>query len=134
MEEGNRTMEEGPRAGMRAAIVGSRDRGSEKDRILVENLVNSLPDDAVVVSGGCRGVDTWAEESADKRGLKVLIFRPNIVDAMTYGEKVQQFYRRNREIVDNSDVVYALMSRRRKGGTGYTVDYAKSKGKKVNLL
>ena len=119
---------------MKIAIVGSRDRDMAEDKALVKELVNSLLTDDIVVSGGCRGVDTWAEKAADTRGLKKLIFKPCILKGMTYGEKVLEYYKRNRKIVDNADVVYALMSSRRKGGTGYTVDYAKSKGKKVNLL
>ena len=119
---------------MKVAIVGSRDRKAEADKKIIRDFVNGLSPDTVVVSGRCRGVDTWAEQAADARGLKCLIFRPNIVEGMTYGEKVQEFYRRNREIVDAADVVCALMSDKRKGGTGYTVDYAMSKGKRVHLL
>jgi len=119
---------------MRAAIIGSRDRDSADDRAKIINLVDSLSSDTIVVSGGCRGVDSWAEKAAKSRGLDRMIFRPKLRRDMTRSEIVEEYYRRNRKIIDNADIVYAMTSNKRKGGTGYTVNYALSKGKIVNLL
>jgi nucleoside 2-deoxyribosyltransferase len=48
---------------------------------------------------------------------------------------VEEYYRRNREIVDNSDMVYAFIAPDGidRGGTWYTINYAKLKGKEVIL-
>ena len=56
---------------MNIGIVGSRRR---LDKQSVLNLVDNLPKDAIVISGGCIGVDTWAVERAKQRGLKVQVF------------------------------------------------------------
>ncbi len=51
---------------MRVAIVGSREC---QDRHSVEAYVARLPAGAIVISGGARGVDTWAADAAHARGL-----------------------------------------------------------------
>ena len=56
---------------MNIGIVGSRRWKNRED---IEGLVNTLAADTTVVSGGARGVDTWATQSARKRGLKVVEF------------------------------------------------------------
>jgi predicted Rossmann-fold nucleotide-binding protein len=60
----------------RVAIVGSRDYPDlEQVRWFVRKLAEKYPD-ALVVSGGARGVDRVAESEAHTQGLKVLSFRP----------------------------------------------------------
>jgi len=68
--------------------VGSRRR---YDRESVVKLVRSLDLDLdVVVSGGCRGVDTWAAEEAKKLGLPVIVHRPVLTSTMTYAERAHR--------------------------------------------
>jgi YspA, cpYpsA-related SLOG family len=55
----------------RVAVVGSRDFPNPD---VVAAYVRSLPSDAVIVSGGARGVDQWAEEAAQRYGLQTKIF------------------------------------------------------------
>ena len=55
----------------RIAIIGSRDFPTAQ---LVEAYVASLPDDSIVVSGGAKGVDSWAVQAAENRGLEVKVF------------------------------------------------------------
>jgi len=57
---------------MKLAIVGSREYPNEEQ---VRALVRSLPLDWEIVSGGCDGVDAWAESEAKLRGMKVTAFR-----------------------------------------------------------
>ena len=59
---------------MRIAIVGSR---NYTDADGVVEYVNSLPDDTIVITGGADGVDSIAEGAARKRGLEVIIYRPD---------------------------------------------------------
>ncbi len=56
---------------MRVAVVGSR---SFPDLDLVREYVRSLPEGAIIVTGGARGVDKTAEEEAQKRGLIVEVY------------------------------------------------------------
>jgi hypothetical protein len=119
---------------MKVAIIGSRKRALPEDRLAVGSLVNALDKDDIIVSGGCRGIDTWAEIAAKTRGMKTLIFTPILNGTKTHGDVVNAYYNRNKKIVSSSDIVYAFPARDGlSGGTGYTVDYAIRIGKKVIL-
>ena len=113
---------------MKIGIVGSRKR---LDKENVYAFVDSLNQDDIIVSGGCRGVDTWAEERALHRGLEVNIFYPDLSGIHNYFESVKAYHSRNRKIVENSDVIFAFVSQDRKGGTENTIKYAKELGIKV---
>jgi predicted Rossmann fold nucleotide-binding protein DprA/Smf involved in DNA uptake len=108
---------------VRIAIVGSR---RFKSRKKVIDLVNSLPQETVIVTGGCRGPDTWAEYAAKKRGLKTTIFRPKLPpdDSPRY-EFIKAYYERNRKIAQNADMLHAFVSSDRTGGTENTIRHAK---------
>lgn len=105
---------------MRLGIVGSRDYPN-KSRVI--QFVNSLPLDTVVVSGGARGVDTWAEEAALARGMEVVAILP---DWETYGRAAGMI--RNKEIVRLSDKVVAFHDGTSKG-TANTIKVAQGEGK-----
>jgi len=107
---------------MRVGIVGSRKFQSS---ISVQSLVGKLPQDSIIVSGGCTGPDSWAEEAARAAGLKVSIFLPDLPPKDSPRHQfTEAFYARNRLIAENSDVLHAFVSPDRKGGTEYTIKYA----------
>lgn len=86
---------------MYVAVVGSR-KYPELER--VGRLVNLMHNDATVVSGGAKGVDSYAETAAIQRGLKVAtITVPS--DVASY---VPALFGRNTVIVRGSDVVVAF--------------------------
>lgn len=117
---------------MKVGIIGSRNRCDVEDRVNVYNLVNSLEIGTTVVSGGCRGIDTYAEEAAKRRGLDTLIFKPILNDHDSYSSMVKAYHERNRKIVDTADLIYAFPAvSGLSGGTKNTVDYAIKRGKKV---
>ena len=118
---------------MNVGIVGSR---RWKSRATVENLVNTLPADTTVVSGGARGVDSWAVECARKRGLKVVEFLPVFPENVGFSrwEYTKAYYARNRQIAEHSHVVYAFVASDRKGGTENTIKHAKELGVPVNII
>jgi predicted Rossmann fold nucleotide-binding protein DprA/Smf involved in DNA uptake len=109
-------------------IIGSR-RRYDKDSVF--KLVDCLPLDCVVVSGGCRGVDTWAEIRAKQRGLKTLVFRPDLSNIKNRYDMIQRYYERNKKIAQHSDVIVAFVAPDRRGGTENTIKWAKMFGKKV---
>lgn len=82
------------------AIVGSR---GFRRQDLVQDFVDQLPAGSVVVSGGARGVDQFAEEAAKARGLETLIF---LADWKRYGRRAGPV--RNEEIIANCDRVVAF--------------------------
>jgi hypothetical protein len=72
----------------RVAIVGTREPDEETVEA-VKALVRSLPEGALVVSGGAKGVDSIAEHAAFERHLDRLIFTPR--DFSERMEKVHSF-------------------------------------------
>lgn len=91
----------------RIGIVGSR---SFPNRDKVIQLVNSLPIDFEVVTGGAPGVDTWAELMARERGLDLNIYYP---DWTNLGKSAG--IARNTLIVQNSDCIVAFWHNSSKG-------------------
>lgn len=86
---------------MIVAIVGSREYPNQAQ---VQRFVAQLAkkySGVIVVSGGARGVDTWAEERAISLGLGVISYRPYEYENMagrqewsiethTWGERAQE--------------------------------------------
>ena len=115
----------------RVAIVGSRRR---PDRAAVEMAVEGLAPGDVVVSGGASGPDTWAVEAAQRRGLEVVIHRPDLTGVGSRSEAAERYHRRNQQIVDDCDRVVAFVSHDRKGGTEDTIRRTKRAGKPVEVI
>lgn len=104
---------------MKIAIVGSRDY----DRLdLVVAYVKNLPPGTVVVSGGARGVDRVAANTATSCGFPVVEYRAD----WTLGK--QAGFERNTMIVDQSDEVIAFWDGK-SGGTLDTIRKALAAGK-----
>lgn len=91
----------------RTAIVGSVDFPSPR---LVEELVASLPEGAVIVSGGAPGVDTYAIEAAKAHGLGTII---HDADWEKYGRRAGPL--RNEQIVADADRVVAFWNGKSRG-------------------
>ena len=117
---------------MKVGIVGSRRWGN---REMVEALVASLPEGTTVVSGGCRGVDSWASDAARSRGMEVIEFLPDLpASGSPHWEFTRAYHARNKQIAENSDVVYAFVAPDRKGGTENTIKHAKKIGIRVEVI
>ena len=107
---------------MNLLIVGSR---SIRDFDLSPYVPEGVE---VVISGGAPGVDTLAEEYADRNRISKMILRP---DYARYGKGAP--LKRNEEMVRLADAVLVIrdgVSR----GTKYTADYAEKQGKRVILV
>lgn len=70
-------------------------------------------------------------------------WKERCIDLLTGADRVVQvcdgyqpgcFHRRNRYLVDNCDSLIAVYNESGKGGTAYTVDYAKQKGKEIIII
>ena len=115
---------------MKYEIVGSRKR---LDKHSVINFVKSLKNDDIVISGGCQGVDTWAEETAKSLGIKTIIYKPDLENIKNKGDMIQRYYDRNKRIAQESDILIAFVSLDRKDGTENTIKYVKELGKIVEV-
>lgn len=98
---------------MKVAVIGSRSINN------IDVGKRIPPDVTLIISGGAIGVDTLAEEYADKKGIKKLIIYP---DYELYGKSAPLI--RNKLIVDNADLVIAFWDGE-SSGTEYTISYAK---------
>lgn len=111
----------------KVAIVGSRDY---PDMQVVESFVENLYQgrtergiEYIIISGGARGVDTVAQNTAIRLGMKVEIFP---ADWENEGKKAG--YLRNIKIVEAADYIVAFWDTKSKG-TKHTIDLAKKMGK-----
>lgn len=109
---------------MKVAIVGSRDYPARRD---VEAYVAALPANTVVVSGGARGVDTWAADAAIQRELTVVIIR---ADWERHGKAAG--YLRNALVVEEADQVVAFWDGTSRG-TKHTIELARESGKLAHI-
>ncbi len=104
---------------MRLLIVGSRS-------IIDHDLSAHIPEGVdLIISGGAKGIDTLAEQYADAHGIEKLIVRPQY-DRFGRAAPI----RRNEEMVGLCDAVLAIWDGESRG-TGYTLDYARKKGKEI---
>ena len=113
-------------------IVGSRRRSEAKDyKILRDKLVEIYVMGDSIVSGGCRsGADNYAESIARDLGITIIIHNANwSLDGKRAG------HIRNQEMANQSDILIALPSADRTGGTESTIEkYLKTGKDKLVLL
>lgn len=81
-----------------------------------------------IISGGANGVDTLAEDYADKHRISKTVLRP---DYSRYKKGAP--LKRNDEMVEMADEVLVIWNGRSRG-TRHTIDYAKKMGKKINVI
>ena len=107
---------------MKLLIVGSRS-------ITDFDLQGHIPPETdLIISGGANGVDTLAEQYADKYRISKVIVRP---DYARYGKAAP--LKRNEVMVDMCDEVLVIWDGVSKG-TKFTIDNAKKKGKRVTVI
>lgn len=104
------------------AIIGSR----TCPPMDIGTYLTFTPD--AIVSGGAKGVDTYAREYARKKGMKLIEFFPNYEK---YGKCAPLV--RNKQIVDACDCVLAFWDGNSKG-TKRTLEYAKENGKPTTIV
>ncbi len=115
---------------MRIGVVGSRRR---TDREAVEACISELAPATVVVTGGAKGPDQWAEAAARARGLTVVVHRPDLQSVRVYYQAAQRHYDRNQRIIDDCDQIIAFVASDRTGGTEDTIRRAERTGKPVEV-
>ena len=97
---------------MKVTVGGCRDYAEKEEifRVLDEALAPFSPKDTVILSGHCSGVDRVAERYAEERGLGLRIVP---ADWRRYGRGAGPV--RNRQMVEESDLVIAFWDGRSKG-------------------
>ena len=106
---------------MKVAIIGSRN-------LTDIDISEYVPDETKeIISGGANGIDTLAEQYADKHGICKTIIKPEY-------EKYKRNapLMRNKEIVEKSDFIVAFWDGQSRG-TKHVIDYAKKLKKKIEI-
>jgi hypothetical protein len=108
---------------MNIGIVGAR---KYQDRQSVIELVNSLPAESVIITSSCKGVCTWVKDEAEKRGMEVMVFTPDLTNIRAFFEVPKRYYQRNKELIEACDLLHAFLSQEDgfTGGTRFEIEYA----------
>ena len=107
---------------MKLLIVGSRS-------ITGLDISPYIPDDVdFIISGGAEGIDTLAEQYADKMKISKLVIRPNYARY-----KRGAPLKRNTKMVDVCDKVLVFWDGTSKG-TKHTIEYAQKTGKQIEII
>ena len=92
--------------------------------------------------GDCVGADADGHDVADEHNFHIVIHPPvkNDLRAWKDGDEVREpntYFARNRNIVNETDILYACPptdEELKKGGTWYTINYARKVGKPVRIF
>ena len=117
---------------MNIGIVGAR---KYQNRQSVIDLVISLPAEVTIITSSCKGVCTWVKEAAEERGMRVIVFSPDLSNIRAWFDVPKRYYERNKQMVEACDLVHAFISAEDGfvGGTRFEVDYAVSTGIPVQV-
>lgn len=115
---------------MNIAIIGSRDFA---DYLLLKNTINKYLEDnnlthkdiQYIVSGGARGADRYGEQYGKEYGIDLKIYLP---EWDKYDKAAG--YIRNKQIVEDSDIIFAFWDGESKG-TKHSIDLAPKMKKKI---
>lgn len=97
---------------MRYGIVGTME---EVNPIDIKLLLRVILDEAgplgipwAILSGGTKGVDTVAQEFANEEGLPFILFKPHFMLDSSKELNPKDFWIRDKQIIDNSDMVIII--------------------------
>lgn len=110
------------------AIIGSRSFNDYNLLVSELSKLDILNENLTIVSGGAKGADMLAEKYADENDYNKKIFKPNW---KKYGRGAGIV--RNKEIIENSDLVIAFWDGTSKG-TKSSIDLAKKFNKEIIVI
>lgn len=104
-------------------IVGAR---KFKDKTAVETLVKNIPENSTIVTSGCDGVCKCVQATAKERGMRILVFAPDLTGIRSWFDVPKRYYQRNRELIERCDFLHAFISAEcgYTGGTRFEIEYA----------
>lgn len=121
----------------KVGVIGSR---SITDKSLIYRELDAVRDHAslqmeeiVVLSGGAKGVDTLANEWANERGVPFILFKPYFLVDSKAPYNPRHYFTRNKQIIDNSDVIVAFWDGITKGAA-WGISYARKTKKPVVII
>lgn len=109
---------------MRIGISGSRSI-TDKDWVYdnLTKILAPIEENVTLLSGGAKGVDDLVAGFSKEEGYDHVLFKPyHLVDTKE-PYRAKFFFARNKQIVDNSDLVI-IMWDGKSSGTRFTMEYA----------
>ena len=129
---------------MKIGVVGSRRRNTPEDKELIKCYVVSqshmiiIPENGTeYVSGGCKqGADKFIKEICEELQQPLKEFLPQFPKGkeLSYLDRVEAYYVRNKQIADYVDKLIVLRAPDHKGGTENTIKYFVERQKKDTHL
>jgi len=116
------------------AVVGSRRRKDYWNVTKMMDMLVEIYGKFLFVSGGCGGIDLWAEERADYHKLVKDIIRPNLRNVKHRGDMISRYYARNEKVAKKVELVVAFPAKDRKGGTENTLKWAEQFNKDIIII
>ena len=110
---------------MKVAVIGGRDFSNYE---LLVKTINDIKGIDLIVSGGALGADSMGAHYANHNNIPTLIFKP---DWRKYGKGAG--FIRNKDIINNSDIVVAFWDGKSKG-TRNSIDTALKLNKDVRII
>lgn len=126
---------------MKVGVTGTREGANEFQLAEVRALLSRL-NGTELHHGDCKGVDEQVAAIAKELGYKIVCHPPEsdyLRAYFPYDETREPlgYLKRDRNIVDETDVLIVVPLQNEwqpKGGTWYTHDYGKKKGKPVSII
>jgi len=113
---------------MKLAVVGSRDFNDYDLMKRYLDRIHSVEPITCIVSGGAKGADSLSERWAKENNIETKVYIP---DWNKHGKSAG--YKRNVDIITNSDKVIAFWDNVSKG-TKHSIDLANKQGKKLKIV
>lgn len=98
----------------------------------LRNHATGQGDKIVVLSGGAKGVDTLAAQWAEAFDVPFILFKPYFLIDSRAPYDPRHYFTRNKQIIDNSDMVIAFWDGYTKGAS-WGINYAR-KNKKTLII
>jgi hypothetical protein len=130
---------------MKIAVVGSKERCSEEDRVLVESLIEQVAQrnfDAVFICTDSwnRGIGEFVRKKCVEKVQGEFIYQVILVDLRTYWkhrsrDEVAQVYRaRNASLYEMADMLYYFAGSERKSAIDDLVTRMQESGRPVKVF
>ena len=112
---------------MKLAVVGNRERWFRKQIYDILDEYDLCSDD-FIVTGGAKGVDSYAMDYAKQNGINLIVFYPSKKITTPY-----RYYNRNEKIAIECDKIIAF-NKKGVSGTSNTISYGKEYDKEVRII
>ncbi len=111
---------------MKLAVVGNR-KGYTKKYVYKELDTYNLTDEDFIITGGAKGVDTFAMQYAKERGISLIVYYASLIIPIP-----DRYFSRNFKIAFNCDEMLAF-NKKVHSGTTNSINHALHLNKMVKI-